>query len=484
MANETQLLKTGRTIDEITNKAVYAVGIVRPPNLNNNYENINYFETTLSNVVSIEIRDSIESYYRTGTILLSDRIGFRSSAPLTGNEIISVKYKNNVYAFEDNIPSKIVHFRIFGVEEVEDPREQNSNPGCSLIKIDLVEFPAFDMLTYNEIYKTFAADVAISQYVRDMLSDITNLSKHYDIEVDKSKTDLTMPYYSPNWSPIKNIEYLKNFLLDEKSRGFWAMNVVDPEKEGKRPIIKFGSVLKYLEEKTARNYGSLKTDTFYKPPNRPGSVNEKNKIDKTIRDFGDDRQYAPLDFIFERPSTKWGSAMKYLSGLFGKTFAHYSFEEGAQYNAMDYQSFLKNYKSLGKYSTISLKNQSGNQWASFGYLPHNNPAIVQAYNTNTFYYNQFKQLTMEIKTPLNQTRSNGEIANIILPVPQVTGNMVDFMMSGKWLTWEINDFILADGTAYSKITLCRDSFWLVDNKDKYLTEMSSYEDSKLGGGYA
>lgn len=479
MANEQHLLKTGRTIDEITNKAVYAVGIIRPPNLNNTYENINYFETTLSNVISITVKDSIESYYRTGTILLSDRLSFRSTAPLTGNEIISVKYKNNVYAYEDNIPPKVIHFRVFAIEEVEDLREANSNAGAKLIKIDLVEFPAFDMFSYNEVYKTFSEEVSIADYIRDMFNDIQNLNKHYEIDIDNSRTDLKMPFYSPNWSPIKNVEYLKNFLLDEKGRGFWMLNTLSPTKANKRPILRYCSIFKYLEEKSSRNYGSLKTDTYYKPPNRPGAASEKNKIDKTIRDFAEDTQYAPLDYVFER-NIKWGNAMKYLSGLFGKTFAHYSFENGAQYNSLDYASFLKNYKSLGKYSPISLKNQSGNQWSSFGGLPHNNPAIVEAYNMNSLYYNQFKQIMMSMKTPLNQTRSNGEIANVILPSPSNSGDMVDFMMSGKWLTWEVNDNILADGTAFSEVVVCRDSFWLVDNKDRYLMELNSYEDSKLG----
>jgi hypothetical protein len=479
MSNENQLIKTGRSIDELTNRAIYSVGITRPPDLNKFYENIDYFATNLTNVVSFNVKDSIESYYRTGTLLLSDRLGFRSSAPLTGNEIISVRYKNNIYSYENNIIPKVVHFRIFDIEEVLDTREQNGVSGATLIKIDLVEFPAFDMFSYNEVYKTFGEEVDISKYIRDMLNDAPNLSKHYDLEVDNSRTDLKMQFWSPNWSIIKNIEYLKNFLLDEKGRGFWMLNMLSPTKENKRPTLKYCSIFKYMEEKGVRNYGSLKTDNYYKPPNRPPG--DKNRIDKTIRDFKDDTQYAPLDYIQER-SIKWGNAMKYLSGLFGKTFAHYSFEEGAQYNSLDYESFLKNYKSLGKYSPISLKNQTGNQWASFGSLPYNNPAIVEAYNMNSLYYNQFKQLMIELKTPLNQTRSNGEVANIILPKPDVTGQAVDFMMSGKWLTWEVNDYILADGTAYSTVVMCRDSFWLLDNKDKYLQELNSYEDSKVGRG--
>jgi len=478
MTDENQLIKSGRTIDEIVNKTASIVGIIRMPDLNQNYEKINYFSTILSNVISFSIKDSIESYYRTATVILSDRLGTRSSMPLTGNEIISIKYKNDIYSFENNIPAKVIHFRVFDIEEVEDVKEQNSNAGATLIKIELVEFPVFDMFSYTQVYKTYEKEIGISDYLKEMLNGVPNLSKHYELDIDDSRSDLKMQFWSPNWTVTKNMEYLKNFLLDEKSRGFWYLNTSDATKEGKKPILKCNSILSFLENKNYRNYSSLKTDNYYRPPNKIDT--SENSIDKSVKDFADDRQYAPLDYIFNR-KIKWGNAMKYVSGLFGKTFAHYSFENGSQYNSLDYASFLKDYKSLGKYNPVALSAQNKNQWSYFDYLPHNNPAIVEAYNLNTFYFKQFKQLTMEIKTPLNQTRANGEIANIIIPAPKSSGEMVDYMMSGKWLTWEVNDIILANGTSYSKVTLCRDSFWLVDNKDKYLQEMNSYENSNLGG---
>lgn len=477
-----QLEQSGRSIDEIVNKTVFAVGIIRHPDLTQSYEKIDYFSSILTNIVSFSIKDSIESYYRTGTVVLSDRLGSRSSMPLTGNEIISIKYKNSLYSFENNIPSKVIHFRIFSIEEQDDDKEQNSNSGASLIKINLVEFPVFDMFSYNQIYKTFDEEVKISEYIDNMLSGIPNIKKHYDIDVESSRNDIKMNFWSPNWTVTKNIEYIKNFLLDEKNRGFWTLNVKNADKEGKKPIISCKSVLKYLEDKNYRNYGSLKTDNFYRKQNTDNNSNSNNKndVDKTIKDFADDTQYAPLDYIFKK-NIKWAEAMKFVSGLFGKTFSHYSFEDGSQYNSLDYNTFMNSYKSLGKYSPISLKNQSKNQWSYFDYLPHNNPKLVDAYNLNSFYYKQFKQLTMVIKTPLNQTRSNGEIANLILSAPLASGEIVDYMMSGKWLTWEVNDVILSNGASYSNVTLCRDSFWLVENKDKYLQELKSYEDKSVGG---
>lgn len=470
----------GRGIDELINKTVLSVYITRIGDLSEKHENINYFHTVLTNVISMRIKDSTDSYFRTATLLLSDRNSFRMIAPLTGNEIISVKYKNHLYSTTESIPHKVIHFRIFDVEEYEDNTEQNSNGGAKFIQLELVEFPAFDLLSYNEVYKTTSKDMVISDYIIDMLNNIPNLKNHYDINVDQCQSDLSMSFYSPNWTAVKNIEYLKRFMIDKKGRGMWSFNVEGSDKDNKRPTMSFNSILSSLDTDSYREYSSMKSDTYYKPPNRADGPD--TSIDKSIKSFSDDKNYAPLDYIAEKKIIKWGNASKLMSGYIGKTMANYSFDTGANYNAIDYTSFIKNYKSLGKFSTLPANHKLGNQWSSFGYSPFNNSKLVDAYNKNTFFNSHFRQMCIQIKCPLNQTRSNGETAFLYLPNPMSSGEPFDTMMSGKWLTWDIDDYIFGDGSSYSIITMYRDAFWILNNKDKFLQELSSYEDKRIGRG--
>lgn len=470
----------GRGIDELINKTILSVYISRVPDLATKHENIDYFNTVLTNVISIRIKDSTDSYFRTATLLLSDRVAFRMTAPLTGNEIISVKYKNHLYSTDASIPNKVIHFRVFDIEEYEDNTEQNSNNGAKFLKLELVEFPAFDFLSYNEVYKTSSREMPISDYIADMLNNIPNLKSHYDIDVEPCQSDLSMNFYSPNWTAVKNIEYLKKFMIDKNGRGMWSFNIESSDKDNKRPTMTFDSILSSLDSDGYRTYSSLKSDTYFKPPNRADGP--KTSIDKSIRSFADDKEYAPLDYIAEKNVIKWGNATKLMSGYIGKTMANYSFDTGANYSSIDYSSFIKNYKSLGKFSTLPANQKLGNQWSSFGYMPFNNSKLVEAYNKNTFFDSHFRQMCVQIKCPLNQTRKNGETAFLYLPNPPSSGEPYDTMMSGKWLTWDIDDYILGDGSSYSIITMYRDAFWIVNNKDKFLYELSSYEDARVGRG--
>lgn len=462
----------GNNLQSLVNGTIFVVGIVRVPNFHLvDYQTIDYFQTILTNVISIKITHSIDSYFRTCEMIISNRSLFRYNTPLTGNEIISIKYKNALYTNDSNIEYKNIHFRILKVKEIDNPQEASSNPGSSFISLQLVEFPAFDYFAYNDIYYTQGGNLPVSQIVKNLLNSIPTLQKHYELQIGDSPTNYLMNYWSPSWTMIKNLNYLKQFLISKESNPYWVFNIISGKKDRMKPIIRFNSIYDFLNHKAGRTYSSVHSEVYFRPTNTDSGVNFSGT------DGSKDFSYEPLEVI-DNKEIEWGDAMKFLNGFNGRTFVVNDSKKGCRYIPTNLDNYYKNnVKAIGRFGTTPEVVKFGNNWSSLSHLPYDNQDMVDAYIKNRMAKAIFKQMFLTVKTAVNQTREVGEKSNVILPLPlRKQEQKDDDMMGGNWLTWQIDDYIVANGTSFSKVTFCRDSFWMMNDKDKYLQKLPSFED--------
>jgi hypothetical protein len=187
-------------------------------------------------VDNIQIYDSIDSAYRTADIVISDPINWRSIAPLTGHEIFVISYKNGLTSPKD-VKQKIMYFSIHKV--IEQDVNIATPAGFKEIVIKLVEFPAYNMLIANQIYKTYPIDEynsptqRFSDIVRDTLASIEDFDKWYNIDIEKSTAE-SINFFIPNWYPLKIINYCKKYAVSEKRSFpyyvFHIGNTIDSDK--------------------------------------------------------------------------------------------------------------------------------------------------------------------------------------------------------------------------------------------------------------
>lgn len=456
----------GTSADHLIRRASYQIGFTRIPDLRVDHENIDYFglEITPDSVVSFQVRDSIDKLYRTGALTLHDRGSIRQILPITGNEIFTIAYKNHVHEGNSELKYKVIHFRVFHIEEVEDKSNEVGITAESYIKLYLVEFPIFDMFSYNRVYRTFDNNegVRVNDFVELMLKGIPFFEKHYDIDVEPGPDDYFFPnMWLPRWSPLKMMNFLNMFMINQEGRPFYSFNIRSPiEGFGFKPKAQYKSIYSLFDSEHFREYSTVKSATQYTQPKQHSYA--KEEIDSGVQNPNEDNDFRPLDTILQR-NIHWGDANKLIhNASTGRTYLSYQYEEGNIHLALDETSFMKNYKTLGQYLAKPIDLTFGNQWSMYETIPYNSPEMARAFLSNKFARHSFKQMFLVAETFLNETRVLGEKAKLNLPT-QAKDIGQDLQMSGRWMTWAVNDTVLADGTAISEVTFARDSFWIVES---------------------
>lgn len=191
--------------------------------------------------IEMEIHSSINGFYRYGYITIYDETGFREAFPLTGNEIISLLYKNTFRDIQTSLP-QVVHFNIFDIEEyTADANQYNSKRFTGkILKLHLIEAPFF--LKYNEVSWKVAfgksetytlpkskapSYTSNGMYVHDIflkhftdnLKLISGDPKKDLIELDFQKTNSKLHFVCPSWKSQKMFSYLLDFAKDENDFG-------------------------------------------------------------------------------------------------------------------------------------------------------------------------------------------------------------------------------------------------------------------------
>jgi hypothetical protein len=269
---------------EAVTKADYLVGLTRlstgvgsskraKSTWDLDYSSIDFFQQVLEGTFRIEIDEQLDSYFRTAKIYISDRQTVLSYLPLTGNELITIRYTNALiqegYSTEGLAP-KILHFSISNIENSINTLE-GYEKGARIVIIHLVEAPSFSLLTNNTIYKTYPIESGEkgSNTKSKRNSTLSNLMEHaiigegalkslsnkiinkwYEVEIEPSKQsdDSKIDFYFPNWTISKTLNYLKRFAISNKNYPYYLFYIRPPEKEGLKSKIYMKTLYSLFEE--------------------------------------------------------------------------------------------------------------------------------------------------------------------------------------------------------------------------------------------
>ena len=456
------------SVDNVINYCEFEVSIIREPSIDDDHSDIQYFDGVLENVLSIEIRESVEQFYRTGVVTLADRSSLRELTPLTGNEIVSVSYKNRLHSAITDLKRKIVHFKIFHIEEYENLENRASRAGSSYINLHLVEWPAFDFLS-TVVYQTFPISHTAeggekaSTLVENLLKGIHGFENYYDISVDPSPEDLRIQnFYIPRWNVTKTLKYLSQFMISQDANPYYFFSIrSNPAGAGHKPQALYQSIYSYFNSPHFRTYSTTKPDTLFGAPAPSAVTGRSSESSNGIPKPEDDDNYDPLDTIFSRDIQFGNSNRTFQRLLSGRTVMNYDFREGNSHHAIDYRNFMKDYTTLGTTLANPKDMNFGNQWKIYETVPYNNEQMSNAYMRNKMAKGTFKEMFLTATCPVNETRTLGEKASLYLTAP-IRQRGMDYQMSGRWMTYSVTDVITSAGMATSTVTFARDSFWLTE----------------------
>jgi hypothetical protein len=430
-------------------RAAYAVYITRLKSFKDQtYSDLSdkiYLET----VMKIEIQDSMDMYFRTAKVWFSDRYSIREIMPLTGNEIITIKYKNLMQPSATN--EKVIHFQIQSISEV--PNLQEYNKGSNITLMNLVEAPAFSFLTNNCVYKTYPWDtkMKVSDLVNDCLLSVPGLRNWYDIDIEETSNaeGAKFNFYNPNWTPMKTINYLKKFAISQKDDfPYYTFFIEPPKTKSGKPTINFKPVYKYMTSKASHKVSSHFQQEVYRTPE-----GEKNA---PVRDFSKENDYDIFNTMQSRQFDYFHRAKTAFAQLSGETFFTFDYVNDNKYFGMDYATFKATYRGLGQKQLHSMN--YGNQWAS--QRPHSFTDNLRLLNMkrNEMAYNTIHSgIACTAEMVVNNHRNVGHLADMLFKTSLNQKSGVDYMMSGLWLIWGQVDE-MRDGGARSKVLMVKDGF--------------------------
>ena len=461
-----------QNITELVESCTYGVSIVRMDDFSKGFDGLKLFAsgTLIPSVIGIEITDSLGQYFKIGKIILHDQTQLAEFIPLTGSELVAIRYKNK--ANDENSGEKICYFRIFDIQQIDDYKFANAKPGSKFLVIHLVEFPAFDMFSTATIYKTYKDNNAkISDIVYDSLSSINFISSYYNIEKPQP-TQGTIDFWIPNWTLVKTLKYLTPYAVNENNEPFYVFSITQDDMSTrtsslKHQTIHYNSIFKNLKGKATRTFSSQRAEQ--KLRDTYDGTTDDTPSNKPTPSAKDDKNNSPPDVILGRMQKSFDGS-KLLFGMNGETIIGRDALEGTSYFATSFESFLQNYSALGMWSVYQKdanKKSWGNQWATVNNTFLGPTAFknnqVQSYFRNLYAKRMMLGANrMIIHTYTNELRKTGEKVNLKLPSAEREVG-IDLMNSGDWMIWSITDKITSNGASVSEIELVRDSYFLIPN---------------------
>ncbi len=469
---------------ELVTKASFAVGLTRLSNSGNvggsdrgksswdtDYDKVDFFKLVLAGVFRIEIEEQLDSYFRTAKVYISDRQTLLSLLPLTGNEIITIRYKNALIVDDSNtegLSPKILHFSISNITNSTNTLD-GIEKGSRIFILNLVEAPAFSLLTNKSIYQTFSIASGkkgdSTHPIRSLTySDIMEsallggdkkqnpqklLDKWYDIEIEESlkREECKVDFYIPNWTISKTLNYVKMFSVNKNNYPFYIFYITPPEKEGLKAKIHLKSLYTLFENKDFHIFSQNFVPESYRP-----TIGKTEKFD----DYENDQQgFNPLNVYFDIKINYFNIIQTAFYGLSGETFAIFDYIEDNKYIAYDYYTFVENHKGLGDVSLHAF--DYGNQWSNLRPHSYIEPQRLVNKKRNEFAKNQLQSaLSCAIHCTINHNRQIGQMIDIPIRAA-LHDSFEDRTFSGKWLIWGQRD-VMTLNNSYSICHVVKEGF--------------------------
>jgi hypothetical protein len=420
-------------------------------------------------IYQIIVYDGIDMMFRTAQISLFDTTAVRELFPFTGNEIITVKYKN-LYAPSSTgsgAVEKIFHFSIVNIKEVELPNERRQ--GARAIVMNLVEAPAYQVFTNNVIYKSYPIDgggpgryprrsMLLSDLITDTLKSSPIINNFYNIDVEESlKTEADkIDFYIPNWTMIKTLSYLRKFITSSGTFPYYVINIDPPKGEGLRPTIRVRSIYSYMSSQNYHFFTNTQAHLLYR-----STANKQRKGRDYTKDENEDNRYEIMNTMLSYGFDYFDRTLSTFGGLSGETFATFDYLADNSYIGFDFNTLKNNYWGLGNFSLHEMN--YGNQWSKFRPHPFNDPKKLWAMKRNEFAQNAIKSgIFCHVSSYLNNYRRVGNMCDVVFD-NNLSDSRVDMMMSGHWLIYEQVDKI-APNEARSHVTLIKDGLETVQSE--------------------
>jgi hypothetical protein len=445
---------------EAVNNCGYTVGIARVSDFTSSYSSTDFFEKTIGDtVIKFEIYESVDMYFKTAKMICHDRFASREYMPLTGNEIISIRYKNSIHP--DGVPEKILHFFINDIREVKNPKEWDR--GSNLLQISLVEAPIHYFLSANSVYKSYSWDGGSksaypkrSKSIYDLMNDtinlIPNIRNWYEIDIEQTADTESdkINFFIPNWTPLKTLNYLRKFAVNKDGMPYYVCYIDPPKKFGNKPTLVCKSIYTLMKTKEYHVFSSQFAQHTNRSPQ--GSTEPVRDINE-----GQTDKYDITNTIRETRFNYFNRIKSSFGNLSGETFFTFDYINDNKYVGLDYDTFKNNYSGLGQYSLHSMN--YGNQWSRFRHHSFNEPKRLLSMKQNEYAYATIQSaISCQLDMTLNELRRPGQIADIVFKSPMKDTN-IDRMMSGKWLIWSQVDCLAGIGAAAASYVICvKDGF--------------------------
>jgi hypothetical protein len=403
----------------------------------------------------IEIQNSVDHSFRVGRISIKDNLDVRTVLPLIGNEILYIEY-NSIY--ESSVASSLKKrgfFRIMSLENTTD--SQLINGALTFTDRELIftiaEYPYIDLLTFNNINKTYSWDggseanppkgpASIGTLVQNMFTDptssenIINMGITYSGQTTRDQLPVQQKnYYSPNWSRLKNINFLKRFASSmEGNNTYYFLNCQEDK-------ITFKSIYSEFLSPITKKINSIDfmPSNFY---NLFRNVNPSN----------------PTNVLMDI-NYKIGNGLSALfSGQSGGTHFSFDYLSGHVFSVNDYRTFKKTESSNQKYY-INYTN-TGNGHSSISYSPFTDPEMIKNLKRYEYAKKSFNSMVCEATTFISQARYLGQTARIATPkgsaVAENFTSKLDPVYGDEWCIWGYKDIIVG-GRGICKLTLKKES---------------------------
>lgn len=431
---------------ELDNVAMYAyinngpfLDKLDPTHMYDNYLGVPY---------ALEIHSSINGMYRYGHVIFDDRVGIRETLPLTGNEIISIKYKNMTRGNENGDQPCVIHFNIFDMEEAQINKDDDTRFTNKALKFHLIEAPFF--LKYNQ--KVWRRSYGSNDGTQDLgmsidkifynhlTSDLMIPSNLVKLNLQKMATKLH--FCIPAWKSQKTFSYLLDYARDINNFGNVKFFTTSDITDG-TVILNLQSMNQMFLNKDSTEF-VLVDSSVYESGNPAALITTRN-INQIIS-----HRFLSYD-ISTVPSGFAGGQLinhDYINSRYFTQYDNYKQSIDKKENPFFY--------NFGLWSD-TISDDESKQF----YVGSLQSDVGSYYLDNKIIQHQY-QLRCEVMTYVDETINVGDKITIyFLSGMSQTGDqahLLDEQMSGDWLVEDMIDTV-ALGRGYRKMIVVKDSFF-------------------------
>ena len=403
-----------------------------------------FYNNLLGVPMSFEIYQSINGMFRYGFIMFEDKLGIRETLPLTGNEILSLKYANAAMGTAYSRQPRTMHFNVYDIEEIQFSGSEKDRFTQKALKFHVIEAPFF--LKYNtnvwlKSYGTPEDGVTIDTIINQHLTtDLQIPGDLFQLNIQKMSTTNTIHFCVPAWRSQMIFNYLLQYVRDQNDYGNVKFYNTSDASTGS-VITNLQSVNNMFMNQKITEFVMVDT-TAYSSGQKPTSLISQRALNLIL-------SYKFLSY----------NITSLASGLPGAHLLNLDYEN-SQYFTM-YDNYVQSNANSKYFYNFSLwSNEISNSQSKRLFIGPTITSLAKAYLNNKIIDHKY-QLRCEVATYIDETINPGDKIAIFFMSGMADLNqqhLLDEQLSGGWIVEEIIDSAV-NGQGYRKMILIKDSFF-------------------------